>query len=75
MEFTTDLTAEVLTEAGEALLVEAQQREDLEKPFHLCEVDCCYSFVELLSDDDFQFLLCLLQHDQAGIHSAACAET
>lgn len=71
MEFTTDLTAEILTEAGKALLVEAQERENLEKSFHLREVDCCYSFIELLSNDDLQFLLCLLQHDQTGIHSAA----
>lgn len=71
---TTDLTAEILTKTGETLLVEAQQREDLEKPFHLCKVDCCYSFIQLLSNNDLQFLLCLLKHYQTGIHSTACAD-
>lgn len=59
---TTDLSAEVLAKAGKALLVEAQMREDLEKPFHLCKVNCCNSFIHLLSNNDLQFLLCLLKH-------------
>lgn len=71
----TDLTAEILAKAGEALLVEAQQREDLEKPLHLREVDRRYSFIKLLSNDDLQLLLCLLQHYQTGIHGTACAHT
>ena len=69
----TDLTAEILSKACKALLVEAQQRKDLEKPFHLCEVDCCYSFIQLLSNNDLQFLLCLLKHYQTGVHSTTWA--
>lgn len=71
---TTDLTAEVLAKAGETLLVEAQQREDLEKPFHLRKVNCSDGFIQLLRDNDLQFLLCLLKHYQTGIHSTACAD-
>lgn len=73
MRQTTDLAAEVLAKAGEALLVKAQHREDLEKPFHLSKVHSCHSFIQLISDDDLQFLLGLLKHHQTGIHSAACA--
>lgn len=50
--FITDLTAEILAKSSEALLVEAKKREDLEKPFHLCQVDCCYSFIKLLCNND-----------------------
>lgn len=71
----TDLTAEVLTKASKTLLVEAQQGEDLEKPFHLCQVNRCYSFIQLLGNDDPQLLLCFLKHQQTGVHVAACGAT
>lgn len=71
----TDLTAEVLTKASKALLVEAQQRKDLEKPLHLCQVNRCYGFIQLLGHDDPQLLLCFLEHQQTGVHVAACGET
>lgn len=67
----TDLTAEILTKASEALLVKTKQWEDLEKPFHLCKVNSCYSFIQFLSNNDLQFLLRFLQQDQTGIHSTA----
>lgn len=44
----TDLTAEVLAEASQALLVEPQQREDLEEPFYLSQVNGGHSFIQLL---------------------------
>ena len=65
-----DLAAEVLAEAGQALLMQTQQREDLEEPFHLHQVDRCHGRVQPLGNDDLQLLLCLLQHDQTGIHRA-----
>lgn len=71
----TNLAAEILTKAGEALLVEAQQWEDLEKPLHLREVDRCHGLIELLCNYTLQFLLCLLQQDQTGVHGTACADT
>ena len=58
---TTNLTAEILTKTGKALLVEAQQREDLEKPLHLCEVNCRHGLIELLCNNDFKFLFGFLQ--------------
>lgn len=70
----TDLTAEILTKASEALLVKTKQWEDLEKPFHLCKVNSCYSFIQFLSNNDLQFLLRFLQQDQTGIHSTAFGE-
>lgn len=70
---TTHLTAEVLAKAGEPLRVKTQHRKDLEKSFHLGKVHRCNRFIQLISDDDLQFLLCLLKHHQTGIHSAACA--
>lgn len=57
----TDLTAKILSKAGQALLVEAKQREDLEKPLDLCQVHRCHSFIQLVRDDDLQFFLGLLQ--------------
>lgn len=72
---TTDLTAEILTKASKTLLVEAQQRKDLEKPFHLCQVNRCNSFIQLLGNDDPQLLLCFLKHQQTGVHVAACGDT
>lgn len=72
MSVSTDLTAEVLAKASQALLVEAQQGEDFEEPLHLREVHRCDGFVQLLGDDDLQFLLRLLQHQQTGVHGALC---
>lgn len=72
---TINLTAEVLTKASETLLVEAQQREDLEKPFDLRQVNSCYSLIQLLGNNDPQLLLGFLKQQQAGIHAAACVDT
>lgn len=69
-----DLAAQVLAEAGQTLLVEAQQGEDLEEPLHLYQVDSCDGFVQLLGNDHPQLLLRLLKQQQAGVHAAACVE-
>lgn len=66
-----DLATEVLAEAGQALLMEAQQREDLEEPLHLHQVHRRHSRVQTLGHDHLQLLLRLLQHEQTGVHGAA----
>lgn len=72
---TTDLSAEILAKASKALLVEAQQREELEKPFYLCQVNSCHGLIQLLGNNHPQFLLRFLKQQQAGIHVAACVDT
>ena len=69
-----DLAAEVLAEAGQALLMEAQQGEDLEEALHLHKVHGHYGRVQTLGHDHLQLLLRLLQQHQAGVHRAAWGE-
>lgn len=67
------LFAEVFGEVAQPFFMQAQQRKNLEKPFHLGQVFLLGGNVELLGHNLLQALLGLLQELQVGIDDAACS--
>lgn len=68
----SNLTAKVLSKACKSLLMESQQRKDLEKAFHLRQVTCGNCFLQSRCDKCLQITLCFLKQRKAGFNCTAC---